>query len=95
MAENQVKTSVAAKELGCGLTRVAAAKRKLGITSRWVKVSVLRKFFDENPNFKASDVYHPAGCDCQECRDWVADGHQRRDFSNRKPPTRRAETVTG
>lgn len=93
MPENVVKTNVAARELGIGPTRMAAAKRRLGVKGRWVLVSVFRKFFAEHPDFSERDVYHPANCTCPKCGDKRADGWKPKDCSKRKPPTKRAEAV--
>lgn len=57
MNENPVKTKAARVALGVGATRMAAIKRAMGLTGRWVIVSKVRKFLADNPNFSEREVY--------------------------------------
>ena len=66
--ELPVKMEVIRERLGVSRSYFSALKRKMGLSSaRMGFVSSFSKFMRQNPQFRATDVYHSPDCGCQEC----------------------------
>lgn len=65
--ENPVNAQEAARILGMAPSTISALKRSMGITSRKVFLSDLRKFLRNNPKWRTTLVYHRKSCRCSKC----------------------------
>jgi len=67
--EIPIKTPELKAALGVGTTMLSAIKSQMGVKNRHrVKLSEVRQWMSDHPDFRVMDVYHRSECGCLACR---------------------------
>jgi len=66
--EAPIRSAEARRILSIGSSKMSAIKRKMGLKGhKYIMLSEIQKWRQQNPNFQENEVYHRPSCNCANC----------------------------